>query len=113
VARTVVDLARSSDFRRAVVVADSALRIGRTSDPELHTVLEACAGCRGIQLAKEVVAFADRLSESALESIARVVFRDCGLPPPELQAQIPCPGVIYRVDFFWRQLRTIGELTAR
>jgi predicted transcriptional regulator of viral defense system len=70
VARTVVDLARSSDFREGVVVADSALRSGQISGPALRAVLEACARWPGIHRAEEVVAFADRLSESALESIA-------------------------------------------
>ncbi len=56
------------------------------------------------------MAFADALSESPLESIARVAFRDCGLPPPELQAVLGTDGrIIARVDFYWKQFRTIAE----
>lgn len=38
--------------------------------------------------AREVVAFSDARSESALEPISRVAFRDHGLPPPRLQVWV-------------------------
>jgi Protein of unknown function (DUF559) len=64
----------------------------------------------GVQRAAEVVAFADALSESVLESIARVAFRDCGLPPPELQTLLAADGrIIARVDFYWKGFRTVAE----
>lgn len=109
-ARTVVDLARCSPLRAGVVVADSALRDKRTTKPELQAVIESCHRWPGLQRAAEVVAFADPLAESPLESISRVAFRDCGLPPPQLQALIGADGlVIARVDFYWAQFRTIAE----
>jgi hypothetical protein len=56
------------------------------------------------------VAFADARSESVLESISRVAFRDQGLPPPDLQAWVGDDnGVIGRTDFLWSGCRTIGE----
>jgi predicted transcriptional regulator of viral defense system len=109
-ARTVLDLARCSPLRAGVVVADSALRKKRTTKPELQAVIESCRRWPGLQRAAEVVAFADSLAESPLESIARVAFRDCGLPPPQLQALLGADGlVIARVDFYWGQFRTIAE----
>jgi predicted transcriptional regulator of viral defense system len=109
-ARTVLDLARCSPLRAGVVVADSALRNKRTTKPELEAVIESCRRWPGLQRAAEVVAFADSLAESPLESIARVAFRDCGLPPPQLQALLGADGlVIARVDFYWAQFRTIAE----
>jgi very-short-patch-repair endonuclease/predicted transcriptional regulator of viral defense system len=110
VARTVVDLARTLDMKHGVVAADSALRTRQTSDQELRSVLQACRGWRGALRAADVVEFADWRSESALESIARVVIRDCGLPRPELQVPIRCDGVTYRVDFLWSHYRTIAEV---
>jgi len=101
VGRTVVDLARMSPFREGVVVADSALNQKLTSKKELGGVLTGCRRWRGVRKAAEVVEFADGLSESPLESIARVVFRDCGLPPPELQVEIGADEFIGRVDFLW------------
>lgn len=111
VARTVVDLARTSSFQSGVVVADSALRMKRVSKAELQSVITECVRWPGICQAKLVVEFADGRSESALESVSRVAFRDQGLPPPELQVWVggDDDGVIGRADFLWRRCRTIGE----
>jgi hypothetical protein len=109
-ARTVLDLARSSPFRAGVVVADSALHNDRATKEELAAVIDSCGRWPGLQCAAEVAAFADALAESPLESMARVAFRDCGLPPPQLQALLGADGrVIARVDFYWERFRTIAE----
>ncbi len=111
VARTVVDLARELDFRSAVVAADSALHQHLTSKRELGQVLAVCRRWPGVSQAARVIEFADGLSESALESIARVLFQNLGLPPPELQVEVRSDGeFIGRVDFLWRQFRTIAEV---
>ena len=111
VARTVIDLARGWSFRAGVVTADSALRRNLTSKDELRAVLMDCRRWRGTRRAAEVVDFADGLSESPLESLARVVFRDCGLPPPQLQALVGSDeGIAGRVDFLWPRYRTIAEV---
>ncbi len=109
-ARTVVDLARMSSFRAGVVTADSALHSGQTSLGDLRGVLAECARWKGIGQARQVVEFADGRSESVLESLSRVVFRERGLPPPELQVWVGAGGMtLGRVDFLWRRYRTIGE----
>jgi hypothetical protein len=106
----VLDLARCSSLRAGVVVADSALRKKRTTKRELQVAVESCRRWPGLQRAAEVVRFADGMAESPLESISRLAFRDCGLPPPTLQAQLGADGlVIARVDFYWEQFRTIAE----
>lgn len=111
VARTVVDLARTSPFRDGVVVADSALRTGQTSKGELLAVAADCAKWPGIHRARLVVEFCDGKSESPLESISRVAFRDHGLPAPELQVWVgdEDDGLVGRADFLWRRHQTIGE----
>ena len=111
VARTVVDLARTSSFRSGVVVADSALRRKLTTKAELSAVVADCARWPGLARAREVVEFSDAPSESALESLSRVVFREQGIPPPELQAWVggDDEGVVGRADFLWEQFGTIGE----
>jgi Protein of unknown function (DUF559) len=66
---------------------------------------------RGLVRAANVVDFADLRSESPLESIARIAFRDCGLPKPDLQVWLGGgPKPIGRVDFFWREYVTIAEV---
>lgn len=110
VGRTVVDLARTVPFAEGVAVADAALRDGQTTRGELAAVLAQCARWPGIQRARRVVAFADPLAESVLESISRAAFHEHGLPPPELQVWVGDEdGVAGRVDFLWRQHRTIAE----
>ena len=110
-ARTVTDIARTTSFTEGVVVADSALRERYTSKTELHRVLAHCDRWPGISQARDAVEFATGVAESALESCARVSFRDHGLPPPELQVNILGRegGIIARVDFFWRGFATIAE----
>ena len=56
------------------------------------------------------MAFCDARSESVLESVSRVAFRDQGLPPPELQVWVGGETeMIGRADFLWSAHRTIAE----
>jgi hypothetical protein len=110
-ARTVVDLARTSSFPAGLVVADSALRQKLASKEQLRAVIADCPRWPGLRQAADVVAFANSLAESALESIARAAFRGQGLPPPELQVYVGGEnGIVGRVDFLWRQYGTIAEV---
>jgi len=110
VSRTVIDLARSLDFRASVVVADSALQQNLTTKKELRAVIDACPRWRGVRAAGAVVEFADSRAESPLESLGRVAFHECGLPPPELQVVVSDAGqFIGRVDFIWKQFGTVAE----
>jgi hypothetical protein len=77
----------------------------------LRSVLAACPLRSGLRRAAAVVDFADGLAESPLESIARVVFRDGGLPPPALQVWLGgTTEPAARVDFYWKKYRTIVEV---
>ena len=110
VARTVVDLARSCPFPAGVVVADSALHTGQTTKAELESVIMACARWPGLRAARRVAGFSDARSESPLESLSRVAFRDQGLPPPDLQVWVGDDiDMIGRADFLWRDHHTIAE----
>ena len=107
--RTVVDIARTSSFVQGVVVADCALRLDKTSHPELMHVARSCKQWPGIEQAKKVIMFGDGNADSVLESCARVAFAEAGLESPELQAQVVVGATAYRVDFLWRKYRTIAE----
>jgi len=109
VARTVVDLGRALPFTDAVVVADSALRLGKTDKQELSRVADACVRWPGVTRACRAVTFADERAESVLESCARVVFYERGLEAPDLQAEFRGEGFVYRGDFYWARYRTIAE----
>jgi hypothetical protein len=109
VPRTVVDLARTLPFMDAVVVADSALRLGQARPPELSRVADECGRWPGVARARRVIAFGDGRAESVLESCARVVFYERGLEAPELQVEFRGEGFVYRGDFYWARYRTIAE----
>ena len=110
-ARTVADIARATTFMEGVVVADAALYERHASKSELRRVLAGCERWPGTSRARQVIDFADGLAESVLESCARVLFRDHGLPPPELQVHITGRDrtMIARVDFFWRRHGVVAE----
>jgi hypothetical protein len=81
------------------------------SPEELEAVLQRQARWPGVQHARQAVALGDPRAESALESFARVVFAEAGLPAPVLQAQFwdGRGWMTERVDFWWPEFRTIGE----
>jgi hypothetical protein len=105
----VCEIARDEDFRNGVVIADVALRRG-VSRQELLQCLERMSRWSGVARAREVMTFADALSESPLESLSRCGCHALGLPPPELQVAVWCGGeLVGRVDKLWREANTIGE----
>ncbi|MGH3026644.1 MAG: type IV toxin-antitoxin system AbiEi family antitoxin domain-containing protein, partial [Gaiellaceae bacterium] len=114
VARTVIDNVREADFAGGLVVAESALNLGLTTLPVLREVHEFCLDWRGARNAGCVVSFASPLSESPGETLARIAFAEQGLPDPEQQRYIrDAGGVIGRVDFLWKDQRTIGEFDGK
>jgi hypothetical protein len=109
--RTVIDLARSLTFMEGVVAMDCALRLGKTTDLGLADMLRSCARWRGVDQARRVTDFSNADAGSVLESCARVVFADAGLPAPVLQAAIATDDAefIGRVDFCWPAHQVIAE----
>lgn len=110
-ARTVVDLARTSTLDAAMVSADGALRLGLAR----QSLINVTADCRrwpGVEQAQQVVMMATPWSESALESLAMQWFRRQGLPLPEQQLTVRTSAGrwLARVDFVWRQHRTVCEV---
>jgi very-short-patch-repair endonuclease len=109
VVRTVVDIARSSSFREAIVVGDAAIR-DRCRLSTLLDVLEECAAWADVGKARVALGFLDRRSESPLESVSRAIIHERKLPPPEPQVVIDAGGrTPFRLDFYWEQQRVVGE----
>jgi hypothetical protein len=92
-----------------VAAADSALRKSKTTKQEIGAVLEAWERWPGVIQARRVLDFSDERSESVLESCARVVFDEHGLPVPELQVELGAERFAGRVDFYWREFLTVAE----
>lgn len=104
-ARTLVDLGRH-DRRDALMAADAALRAQLVTRHTIDCALANAAGWPGVRQAREILALASPLAESALESLARLVMYFDGLPMPELQVRIG----EYRVDMLFREQRLIVEI---
>ncbi|MCX4097859.1 type IV toxin-antitoxin system AbiEi family antitoxin domain-containing protein [Nocardia sp. alder85J] len=111
VARTLIDLARTEPFEQSVVCGDGALRRGSATGAQLRDQLRRLDNRPGHRNAAAVVRFLDRRAESVGESRSRVVLRQAGFPPPELQARILSPeaGFVARVDFLFPNIGVIGE----
>lgn len=109
-ARTVADLARWLPLTEAVVIADSALRLGRMTLPELEAALRDCHDWSGIGRARQVRSLVDPNAESVLETVSRVAMYEQALPMPQTQVVIGDEArPVARVDFYWRQYGVIGE----
>jgi hypothetical protein len=113
-ARTVVDVARSSCFEHAVMTGDAALSRGLTQ-AELHICLTRSHRRPGMANARRVAAFIDGRSESPGESLSRVALHAAGIAKPELQLEVfDDDGLLLgRSDFGWPEHRTLGEFDGR
>ena len=69
----------------------------------------------GIRQARRAVELLDPRSESAGESASRVRLHQDGLPAPDLQHDIfdEQGTFVARVDFLWKEQRTIGEFDGK
>ena len=110
-ARTIIDVVAGAPFADAVALVETALR----NEPELVVDLAAerrrRLPRRGGAHVERVLEFAGTLSESVLESHARVLFATAGLPAPVQQAAIRVQGrFVARVDFLWSAARLVVEV---
>lgn len=107
---TAVEVARSLARGRALATLDAALRSERCSRPQLWDAALAQAGRRGIVAVRQLITLADRRAESPMESEARLVMLDGGLPAPELQYEIiDGNGELRRLDFAWPDAGVAAE----
>ena len=112
-AMAAVEMACTVPFREGVVVCDSALRSG-VAQQEMALALTAVAGRTGAPEARRAAGFADGRSGSAGESLSRVVLREIGLDPEDLQTAIRDErGLVGITDFSWLSNRTVGEFDGR
>lgn len=110
-ARTVIDMALTVPFERAVVVADSACREA-AFPAALLVAAEGLAGRPGNAAALRAIRFAEPGSQSVGETLSRTAIIRAGLPRPLLQWRVNAAAdgrFIGDTDFGWEQHRTVGE----
>jgi hypothetical protein len=113
-ARALVDVARTRPLREALVPMDAALARLRVTKDDLRACLAMCNDWPGASAAMRVIEFAEPKTESPAESLSRVMFVEHDIEMPEPQAWIFDGDVpIYRLDFYWRRLRVIGEVDGK
>jgi hypothetical protein len=107
---TAVEVARSLRRPRALATLDAALRVRACAIEDLRKAVDEQKGRRGIVCVRELLEQADGRAESPMESEARLVFIDGGLPMPELQYEIVdrC-GDLWRTDFAWPDAKLVAE----
>lgn len=99
-ARTVVDIARSTDFQHAVCVGDSALRRGLVTIGELQESVVRAKHRTGVQNAVDAVAAMTDRSDSVGETRSRLILVDAGFVPLLNQSVYDDGGAFLgRVDF--------------
>lgn len=85
---TALALIRVLPFRRALVVADAALRSGSCTPAEMHAALPLLARLRGCVQARQVVELAREGTDSCQETETRFVLVEAGLPQPDVDMRI-------------------------
>ncbi|MCX2933636.1 hypothetical protein ORI20_25530 [Mycobacterium sp. CVI_P3] len=107
---TAVEVARTLRRPRALATLDAALRSRSCDLDELAGAVVAQQGRRGIVKVRQLVPLADGRAESPMESEARLVMIDGGLPNPVLQHEVvDARGRLRRLDFAWPEHRVAAE----
>jgi hypothetical protein len=107
---TAIEVARSLRRPRALATLDAALRSRTCGLGELARAIELQSGRRGIVNVRGLLPLASPLAESPMESEARLVMIDGGLPRPVLQYElIDLTGRLWRLDFAWPEFRVAAE----
>lgn len=102
---TAVETARMLTRPRALATLDAALHSGWCTPREIEQAITEQKGRRGIVAVRALAPVADGRAESPMESEARLVMIDGGLPLPELQYEIDN----WRVDFAWPDAGVVAE----
>ncbi|MFV8053451.1 hypothetical protein [Mycobacterium sp. 48b] len=107
---TAIEVARTLRRPRALATLDAALRSNTCTRADLWRAALEQAGRRGIVAVRNLIALADGRAESPMESEARLVMLDGGLPVPELQYEvIDGNGQLRRLDFAWPRQKVAVE----
>jgi len=109
--RTAIDVARTSRFAEAVMVADAVLARGVPRSAFVGELPPP--GSRGVKRARDVVDFAAAEAGSPMESLSRVSIHEAGLPAALLQQEFHDEQGVLAVDFWWPRFGVIGEFDGK
>ncbi|MFI2709917.1 DUF559 domain-containing protein [Micromonospora sp. NPDC018662] len=108
--RTAFDLGRHGPRVEALVAVDALLRRRMVRLPALRDYAAERLGWPGAPLLREVLALAEPLSESPMETRLRLLLLDAGLGPLTAQHEVRAGGrFVARVDLAWPALRIAVE----
>ena len=107
---TAIEVARALRRPRALATLDAALRSRTCSGDELRRSAALQSGRRGIVAVRQLLPLASPKAESPMESEARLIMLDGGLPTPVLQYEIvDNDRRLWRVDFAWPEYGVAAE----
>lgn len=107
---TAIEVARALRRPRALATLDAALRSNTCNSAELEAAALQQSGRRGVVTVRDLIGLARPGAESEMESEARLVMLDGGLPEPVLQYEvIDHHGRRWRLDFAWPDQRLCVE----
>lgn len=107
---TATELARLRSRPRALAVLDAAVHSGACTAADLGASVCEQKGRRGIVAVRDLLAHVDGRAESVMESEARLVMIDGGLPAPVLQFEVvDRQGQLWRIDFAWPAAKLAAE----
>jgi hypothetical protein len=108
--RTWRDLAAGLPAAALLAVTDQMLA-RRCPREAFHQWVDEGRGHRGIRTARQVLAVADPLAGSPMESVLRWMIVEAGLPAPVLQHPVRDPNRMFigRVDMAWPRRRVLVE----
>jgi hypothetical protein len=114
-ARSVWEVASTSVLEAGVCTADSALRLVPDLVEALARQAEEFRYRPGSRTARMTLRLMDGRSESAGESLSRVLFYRGGIPRPELQHSVRRTNgsTIGVSDFYWEDFRHLGEFDGK
>jgi hypothetical protein len=114
VARSCIDFTREAGLNAGVVATDAALHAGLCTLADLEAVYATCNGRAGLRCGRQLFQLVDGRSESPLESISRLALAPLK-PSPRTQVALHAPTGLFlgRVDFYWDELKVVGEADGR
>jgi hypothetical protein len=89
--RTACDLGRLLHRDQALGAIDALLAHGTFDLDQLLMEVSRFKRYRGVVQLRQLAPLADARAQSPQESILRLRWYDCGLPPPECQVEVPAP----------------------
>ncbi len=114
--QTLVDLLLRAPRATAIWATEQAIAAGRVVPAELTWQLAAARHVPGVEAARRRLALVDPRSESPLETLARLVIIDAGLPAPDVQITVidPSTGRLwFRIDLGYADKRIALECDGR